>query len=121
VIALGEGGATETVLPPSGGHPGTGLFFSQQTVDSLCQALEQFETCSGWFDPALARAQAERFARERFERELVGYLEQVAGQGMVAPEGRHSYNSVSRQTEPASRTGDPIAGHASRRIQHEAL
>ncbi len=78
VIALGQGGASETVLPAGPGQPGTGLFFSVQTADSLGEAMLRLETHPDWFDPHLARRQAERFSLPRFERELVGYLEQVA-------------------------------------------
>jgi len=77
VVAYGAGGATETVLPPDGLRPGTGLFFDAQTPESLIEAIEQLDTHPERCDSRLARAQAERFATERFERELVGYLQEV--------------------------------------------
>ena len=77
VIALGDGGATETVLPAKASTPGTGCFFDEQTPDSLCRAIEHFEAEADLFDPKLARRQAERFTAERFERELMAYLEKV--------------------------------------------
>ncbi len=80
VIALGLGGATETVLPADSTSPGTGWFFPDQTVDSLCSAIEAFESHTAWFDPQLARQQAERFSLERFERELVDYLHEVVAE-----------------------------------------
>jgi glycosyltransferase involved in cell wall biosynthesis len=91
VVALGEGGAVETVLPASADRPGTGLLFAGQTVDSLTAAIEQFEHHPDWFDPALARCHAERFATERFERELFAYVEEVVrsfGPGTRA--GKHA-------------------------------
>ncbi|MBN2474927.1 MAG: glycosyltransferase [Pirellulales bacterium] len=78
VIALGQGGATETVLPANERTTGTGWFFDEQTPESLYRAIERFETQSERFDAHLSRRQAERFAMERFERELVTFLEQVA-------------------------------------------
>jgi len=78
VVALGRGGATETVLPADESTRGTGLLFKQQTSESLSEAIRCLEANPHWFDPALARTQAEQFAAERFERELVGYLEEVA-------------------------------------------
>jgi glycosyltransferase involved in cell wall biosynthesis len=89
VVAFGRGGATETILPadpPTNlrsvpGTPssaGTGWFFHRQTPDSLYRALKLCEDRPDRFDPGLARRQAERFATERFERELVGYLDRVA-------------------------------------------
>jgi len=77
VIALGEGGLTETILPADEETTGTGWFFEEQTPDSLYRAIRRFEAHGDRFDPQLARRQAERFAPERFERELVGYLEDV--------------------------------------------
>lgn len=81
VVALGEGGVTETVVPASASQPGTGLFFSEPTVASLGDALERFEVHPEWFDPQRARQQAERFTAARFEVELLGYLAEVTGAG----------------------------------------
>jgi len=84
VVAFGRGGATETVLPADATGPGTGLFFDQQTPECLAEAIRRFEAHPDRFSPQRARQQAERFAVERFEREMVGYLEEVAG----APAGK---------------------------------
>lgn len=65
VIALGRGGATETV---SGGK--TGLFFEDQTVPSLTQAVRQFESSGVACTPAGIRAHALQFSAERFRREF---------------------------------------------------
>jgi glycosyltransferase involved in cell wall biosynthesis len=77
VIAFGQGGATETVLPATAEQSGTGLWFAEQTVESLCGAIRAMESHPDWFDPALARQQAEQFALERFEREIVAYVKAV--------------------------------------------
>lgn len=77
VIAYGEGGARETVLPAGPERAGTGILFPFQNVDSLCRAIQEFEAHPEWFDRQLARGQAERFCQARFERELLGYLEEV--------------------------------------------
>ncbi len=79
VVAYGQGGATETVLPADAAGEGTGLFFDEQTPESLAEAIARLESHPERFRPEFARRQAERFATDRFERELVGYLEQVAG------------------------------------------
>jgi len=86
VVAFGQGGATETVLPADARRLGTGLWFDEQTPDSLAEAILRLEAHPEWFCPRLARQQAERFAAERFDRELVGYLEQVAGRRPAAAE-----------------------------------
>jgi glycosyltransferase involved in cell wall biosynthesis len=77
VIAFGQGGATETILPAGPGQAGTGLFFDQQTPSSLAESILRLESHPDWFSASLARQQAERFAVERFEREMVEYVEDV--------------------------------------------
>lgn len=77
VVAFGRGGATETVLAADERHQGSGLFFDEQTPQSLAGAIRRLEAHPDWFSPRVARRQAERFALGRFERELVGYLEEV--------------------------------------------
>ncbi len=77
VLAFGRGGVMETVLPADASAPGTGLFFGEQTPESLCGAIERFESHPEWFDSQLARRQAERFAIERFERELIDYIHKI--------------------------------------------
>lgn len=78
VLAYGQGGATETILAADAATSGTGLFFGKQTAESLCQTLEHFEAHPNRFDPELARHHAEQFATDRFEQELVEYLETIA-------------------------------------------
>ena len=63
VIALGRGGAKETVVAGR-----TGCFFESQTPEAIVSAVEQFESES--FDPYLIRAHAERFSTLRFRREI---------------------------------------------------
>lgn len=63
VIALGRGGARETVV-----HDRTGLLYADPSPTGLMRAIEEFEQKT--FDPAQCRAQAERFARPRFRAEL---------------------------------------------------
>jgi glycosyltransferase involved in cell wall biosynthesis len=91
VVAFGRGGATETILPADQSTVGTGWFFSEQTPESLYRAVELCEAHPERLDPALARRQAERFASERFERELVGYLERV-----MADENRRIQHEIVR-------------------------
>jgi glycosyltransferase involved in cell wall biosynthesis len=78
VIAYGQGGVVETVIPATAAQPGTGLLFAEQTVSSLSAVMEEFEQNPHWFDAQLARRQAEQFGVGRFERELFAYLDEVA-------------------------------------------
>ena len=76
VIAFGQGGATETVVP-LGREAATGAWFAEQTVDSLVAAMEQFERETDRLDPEAARRQALKFEQRQYESELLGYLERV--------------------------------------------
>jgi glycosyltransferase involved in cell wall biosynthesis len=82
VIALGRGGAAETVLPMNGkglseSQEPTGLWFGEQTMDGLITAMEAFEACKHEFHPAAARRQALHFNPRRFQEELFAYLANV--------------------------------------------
>ena len=79
VIAFGRGGATETVRDLGDSSEPTGVFFHEQTTDALIAAMEQFEGSADRFDPRAARRQAMLFRKERFERELFGYLDGLLG------------------------------------------
>ena len=73
VIALDAGGLRETVR----GHDqddATGLFFAEQTIESLITAVERFERERSGFDPHACRKHAMTFGAERFRlafRDLV--------------------------------------------------
>jgi glycosyltransferase involved in cell wall biosynthesis len=73
VIAFGKGGATETVTLR------TGVFFDEQTADSLIDGIERFEADTDRFDPKAARNNAMTFRAERYEEELFGYVDEVMG------------------------------------------
>jgi glycosyltransferase involved in cell wall biosynthesis len=77
VIALGRGGATETVVPPGWGKEPTGLWFPEPATEALIDALHIFEKRAGDFHPAAARRQALRFNAQRFEEELFRYFSAV--------------------------------------------
>jgi glycosyltransferase involved in cell wall biosynthesis len=78
VIALGRGGATETVRPLGSTPEPTGVFFDTPTTESVIDAIERFEREAGSFDPRSARRNAVRFRKDRYEAELFDYVEQVA-------------------------------------------
>ena len=79
VIALGKGGVTESILPLGDAYNPTGVWFAEQTADSLVEAIERFERNESIFDADAIRLNSLRFNKERYESELVGYLERVAG------------------------------------------
>jgi glycosyltransferase involved in cell wall biosynthesis len=70
VVALGRGGALETVLPGT-----TGVLVEELTVDAL---TEGYRAVSGMtWNAAAIRAHAEPFSRDRFARELRTTVEET--------------------------------------------
>ena len=73
VIAFGRGGSLETIIADQ-----TGVFFSEQSVDSLAEALDHFDDRA--FDPVRIRAHAhDTFDFSVFRRQFLGYVERVGG------------------------------------------
>lgn len=75
VIAYGKGGALETIkgIFPSEykiSSKETGVFFNNQNVNSLSEAIDYFEMNESFFDKKAIRKNAERFSIERFENEF---------------------------------------------------
>jgi glycosyltransferase involved in cell wall biosynthesis len=85
VIAYGRGGALETVAgfyPGEDVNPGetTGLFFAEQSADSLMEAIQEFEAVESKFSPALIQAQAERFDVSHFKAQFGNFIEEKVHQ-----------------------------------------
>jgi glycosyltransferase involved in cell wall biosynthesis len=74
VIALAAGGALETIVPPGGDAPPTGLLFEDQSPTGMTAAIRRFESNALSFSPKALRARAELFARERFRTAMRDYL-----------------------------------------------
>jgi glycosyltransferase involved in cell wall biosynthesis len=79
VIAFGRGGALETViggLPTSSFAPesSTGVFFAEQSAESLADAIRFFELNETRFSPAFIRRHAERFDVSRFKSEMGSFI-----------------------------------------------
>jgi glycosyltransferase involved in cell wall biosynthesis len=73
VIAYGRGGVLETVMGLEAAAP-TGVLFGEQSVASIVAAVESLERESARITPDACRANALRFAPERFRRELREYV-----------------------------------------------
>ncbi len=72
VIAYGKGGALETIVGLESDAP-TGVFFTEQSVASLRQAVQTFEQNLHHFKPQIIRQNALRFNLERFRREFLAF------------------------------------------------
>lgn len=68
VIAYGKGGALETVADGR-----TGVFFTEQTAESLAAAVERFETMR--FDPGMIRRHAQKFDQAIFSEKLKALID----------------------------------------------
>ena len=75
VIAYGKGGALETICGGADQSGRTGIFFQEQTVASLCDAIERFEQLIPPISPQDCRSQAEQFSPARFRGQLLACVE----------------------------------------------
>jgi glycosyltransferase involved in cell wall biosynthesis len=80
VIALGRGGALETVIPLDAAPDEmphltpTGVFFDEATVEALCDAVLLFRRHTTAFDPEASRQNALRFDRLVFKDRIKAFL-----------------------------------------------
>ena len=73
VIAYGKGGALETII--DSGANRTGIFFQQQNVSSLCEAVDRFEKIAIDIDPQDCRDNAMRFSTVNFQRQFRSFID----------------------------------------------
>jgi glycosyltransferase involved in cell wall biosynthesis len=81
VIAYGAGGSLETVRGEATAEgPATGVWFSEQTVDSVIAGIQKFEANEESFDPEATSAFASGFDVEHFVIGLKQFLRNVLPQ-----------------------------------------
>lgn len=68
VIAFAKGGSQDAVIEGK-----TGLFFAEQTVESLIEALERFDPAR--FDPRFIQKHARKFSEEQFISRLQQFVD----------------------------------------------
>jgi glycosyltransferase involved in cell wall biosynthesis len=73
VVAYGKGGVRETIRGLDDPAP-TGVFFEEQTVTALQEALDRFELEENRITPAACRANAVRFEPAGFRRQVSEYV-----------------------------------------------
>lgn len=71
VIAFGKGGVLETVIENK-----TGLFFQEQTVAAIVDAVHRFEKIERRFSAETIRQHALRFSEERFKDEFNRFVKE---------------------------------------------
>ncbi len=74
IIAYGRGGALETIVGynPATGENATGIFFPEQTEESLIRAVEMAEQVE--WDPHFIARHARQFDRETFRRKMENFI-----------------------------------------------
>ena len=75
VIAYAKGGALETVIESDDPSAATGLFFHEQSIDAINEAVARFESLSEPISAEACRARAEQFAPDRFREELSSFIQ----------------------------------------------
>ncbi|MFM0336654.1 glycosyltransferase family 4 protein [Paraburkholderia fungorum] len=73
VIAYGKGGALETVRDLSEARP-TGMFFDEQSAESIIAAVERFDEHGKRFSPVDCRANAEQFSAAHFRERFFAHV-----------------------------------------------
>jgi len=76
VIAFGRGGSLETVRGLNHEFP-TGIFYEEQTIDSIINAVKMFEVHQDSISSENCRKNAEGFSKERFRNEFRHVVEQT--------------------------------------------
>jgi glycosyltransferase involved in cell wall biosynthesis len=86
VIALGKGGALETVIPLHSTtreampcRSPTGVFFDEASVDALCEAVSMCQRHTAAFDPVAIRQHALHFDRPEFKTRITTFLADKMG------------------------------------------
>jgi glycosyltransferase involved in cell wall biosynthesis len=97
VIALGEGGASETVTSK------TGVLFKPQTVEALIEAIMKVEKGESLFFEQDCRNRAAEFTRERFQHEFVQGVKTAwvqAGRDLEDLESKLESESWTKRRDP---------------------
>jgi glycosyltransferase involved in cell wall biosynthesis len=71
VIAFNRGGASETIVEGE-----SGIFFNEQKVNSLREAIIKFENNENKFDSLLLNKYAQKFDRKVFEENIKAYVDE---------------------------------------------
>ncbi|AJY73974.1 glycosyltransferase family 4 protein [Paenibacillus beijingensis] len=93
VIAFGKGGALETVVGLEKSNP-TGVFFYDQTPDSIQKAVTEFEQAGSRILPENCRKNSLNFSVERFRSQITKFIENNANQDDGEIEFKSSYEKM---------------------------
>jgi glycosyltransferase involved in cell wall biosynthesis len=115
VIAFGRGGARDIVRPPPALNP-TGVLFPAQTVESIVEAMELFDSHRSSITPEACRRNAMRFTRERFRATMLDLVARNLDAEKAALRGPDKTAEVitfpAASAELGTRRGESIAQQA---------
>jgi glycosyltransferase involved in cell wall biosynthesis len=113
VVALKQGGASETVV-----HEQTGILVDELSGDAFAEALTRAGSLS--FDPERLRAHARSFSRERFLADFQAVVDEVSAQHEAAREhGEIAARRTGSQQQAAREHGE-VAARRTRSQQQAA-
>lgn len=95
VIAYGHGGALETVRAKERHAGPTGAFFAEQTAGAIADAIRRFDAAIDEASVDGCRANAERFAVQRFREAFAGFVANA-----VVRHGQGRAQNGLRRSEP---------------------
>jgi glycosyltransferase involved in cell wall biosynthesis len=89
VIAFGRGGVMETVKgfypdAPASAEMSCGVFFREQSTDSLVEAIRAFEAAENRFSPFFISQQAERFDETHFKEKFRQFVSEKLEEGQYS-------------------------------------
>ncbi|WDH83791.1 glycosyltransferase family 4 protein [Paenibacillus urinalis] len=92
VIAFGKGGALETVRGIDQHNEPTGVFFYNQSVDAIINAIEVFEKNKHLIIPENCRLHAMRFSEENFKTQFELFVKEK----MLSRNSKHAPQNINR-------------------------
>ena len=84
VLAYGHGGSLETVIGDPDSPQATGLYFAEQSEESVANCIVNFEKEESRFVPEFIHAHAQQFDTEVFRARMTAFIEDVLAHRPVA-------------------------------------
>ena len=109
VIAYGKGGALETIRGRDG-EGQTGVFFAEQTAESIVAAVEHLDGRMPFITPAACRDNADRFSTPRFHERIRAFVDTAMAEHLALREAGTGLPAPSDRIAPQAAEGQLPAG-----------
>lgn len=117
LIAFSRGGATDIVRPLGQSTSPTGVLFERQSVESLSEAIAQFEANADALSASACRENAARFSPQRFRQQVLQAFSAAVGMHARHPAsheplgaGSHAFHANNDATAGATKIIRPNSG-----------